>query len=257
MLVLAMGRKKYAVTLTGAEREGLHGPIAAGTAPARKPAHARVLLKADRSPGGPGRADERIAGAVGASRPADSRVRERYVEEGLEAAPDRRDTEAARPVAAAPPGGQGGGARDRPRGAVPDGGQGPGENGLGPHPGKRWCIPPEADAEFVYRMGDVSDVYERPYDPRYPLVRMDEVSGQLLRETREGLPVRPGGPERADYEYEPETRHTPRPGSRLGYPPGVGGDRAERAEPPAPGPQGARLRDAAGPGPCLAGEAQR
>jgi len=30
---------------------------------------------------------------------------------------------------------------------------------------ERWCIPPEASPEFVYRMEDVLDVYIRPYDP--------------------------------------------------------------------------------------------
>lgn len=51
-------------------------------------------------------------------------------------------------------------------------------------------------------MEDVLDVYTRPYDPRYPQVCMDEVSKQLLRETREPMPVQPGRPERRDYEYE-------------------------------------------------------
>jgi hypothetical protein len=33
-------------------------------------------------------------------------------------------------------------------------------------------------------MEDVLDVYTRPYDPRYPLICMDEISTQLLRHTR-------------------------------------------------------------------------
>ena len=51
-------------------------------------------------------------------------------------------------------------------------------------------------------MEDVLDVYTRPYDPRYPQVCMDEVSKQLLRDTRTPLPMEPGQPERRDYEYE-------------------------------------------------------
>jgi hypothetical protein len=51
-------------------------------------------------------------------------------------------------------------------------------------------------------MEDVLDVYTRPYDPRRPLVCMDEVSKQLLRDTRAPMPVRPGQPARVDYEYE-------------------------------------------------------
>lgn len=62
-------RKKYAVTLTEAERDELEGLIAAGTAPARKLTHARVLLKADQSSEGPGWVDERVAEAVEVSQP--------------------------------------------------------------------------------------------------------------------------------------------------------------------------------------------
>ena len=51
-------------------------------------------------------------------------------------------------------------------------------------------------------MEDVLEVYTRPYDPRYPQVCMDETSKQLLRDTRQALPVEPGQPERRDYEYE-------------------------------------------------------
>jgi hypothetical protein len=51
-------------------------------------------------------------------------------------------------------------------------------------------------------MEDVLGVYERPHDPRFPLVCMDEVSKQLLRDARGPLPMGPGMPERRDYEYE-------------------------------------------------------
>jgi len=51
-------------------------------------------------------------------------------------------------------------------------------------------------------MEDVLDVYTRPYDPCRPLVCMDEVAKQLLRETRAPLPAAPGRPARADFEYE-------------------------------------------------------
>lgn len=83
-------RKKYAVTLTEADRDDLTRLIAAGTAPARKLTHARILLKADQSPDGPGWVDERIAEAVETSQPTVSRLRKQYVEEGLEAALNRR-----------------------------------------------------------------------------------------------------------------------------------------------------------------------
>jgi transposase len=52
-------------------------------------------------------------------------------------------------------------------------------------------------------MEDVLAVYTRPYDPRYPQVCMDEVSKQLLRDTRRSLPMEPGRSQRReDYEYE-------------------------------------------------------
>lgn len=51
-------------------------------------------------------------------------------------------------------------------------------------------------------MEDVLEVYTRPYDPRRPLVCMDEIAKQLLRDTRAPLPPIPGHPARVDYEYE-------------------------------------------------------
>jgi transposase len=83
-------KKKYPVILAEAEREQLKSLIAAGTAPARKLTHARILLKADQSLEGPGRVDEAIAEAVETSQPTVARVRKRYFEEGLEAALNRR-----------------------------------------------------------------------------------------------------------------------------------------------------------------------
>jgi hypothetical protein len=53
-------------------------------------------------------------------------------------------------------------------------------------------------------MEDVLDVYTRPYDPRVPLVCMDETSKQLLRDKRRPIPIQSERPERVDYEYERE-----------------------------------------------------
>jgi transposase len=83
-------KKKYPVILSEAQREQLKSLIAAGTAPARKLTHARILLKADQSPEGPGWVDVAIAEAVEVSQPTVSRVRKQYFEEGLEAALNRR-----------------------------------------------------------------------------------------------------------------------------------------------------------------------
>jgi transposase len=83
-------KKKYPVILTETERDDLKRLIAAGTAPARKLTHARILLKADQSPEGPAWVDDAVAEAVEVSQPTVSRVRKQYVEEGLEAALNRR-----------------------------------------------------------------------------------------------------------------------------------------------------------------------
>lgn len=82
--------QKYIVTLTDTERRSLQQLIAAGTAPARKLTHARILLKADRGPAGPGWVDQAIAEAVEVSQSTVSRIRQQYVEQGLEAALNRR-----------------------------------------------------------------------------------------------------------------------------------------------------------------------
>jgi hypothetical protein len=67
---------------------------------------------------------------------------------------------------------------------------------------KQWVIPPKANAEFVWRMEDVLEVYTRPYDPKRPQVCLDEISKQLLVDTREPLTTMPGRAARSDYEYE-------------------------------------------------------
>jgi hypothetical protein len=78
--------KKYKVTLTPDERQHLQKLIAAGKASAKKLTHARILLKADAATGGPAWSDRRMATAVEVSTDTVARVRERFVEQGLEAA---------------------------------------------------------------------------------------------------------------------------------------------------------------------------
>lgn len=78
--------KRYIVTLTAEERQGLHDLIDAGKAAAKKLAHARILLKADAADGGPAWPDHRIADAIEVSTATIERVRQRFVEQGLDAA---------------------------------------------------------------------------------------------------------------------------------------------------------------------------
>ena len=82
--------KKYIVTLTAEERQDLLDLIAAGKAAARKLAHARILLKADAADGGPAWPDHRIAEALEVGVATIERVRQRFVERGLEAALARK-----------------------------------------------------------------------------------------------------------------------------------------------------------------------
>jgi DDE superfamily endonuclease len=50
-------------------------------------------------------------------------------------------------------------------------------------------------------MEDVLEVYHRPFDPKRPLLCIDEASKQLVGEVAQPLPPEPGQPERFDYEY--------------------------------------------------------
>ena len=78
--------KKYIVTLTADEHRALSNLISAGKASALKLAHARILLKADAAEGGPAWPDDRIAEALEVGDATVERVRQRFVEQGLEAA---------------------------------------------------------------------------------------------------------------------------------------------------------------------------
>ncbi len=64
-----------------------------------------------------------------------------------------------------------------------------------------WCIPPKHSAEFVFHMEDVLEVYGRAYDPKRPVVCVDETFRQLIGQTHEALLPRPGSVERYDYIY--------------------------------------------------------
>jgi transposase len=83
-------KKKYIVTLTQEERQTLHAMLSKGKAAARKLMHARILLKADASADGPAWSDDAIAKGVEVGRATVERVRKQFVEEGLQAALERR-----------------------------------------------------------------------------------------------------------------------------------------------------------------------
>lgn len=63
-------------------------------------------------------------------------------------------------------------------------------------------IPPEQNGSFVANMEMVLDVYKRAFDPRFPVVCMDESPKQLIGEKKIPIPASPGQPAKYDYEYE-------------------------------------------------------
>jgi transposase len=83
---VTMPAKRYKVTLEPDERGELEKLISRGKGAARRLAHARILLHADQGEGRPGKIDAEIAEAVGVSVATIERVRQRFVEEGLEVA---------------------------------------------------------------------------------------------------------------------------------------------------------------------------
>jgi hypothetical protein len=58
------------------------------------------------------------------------------------------------------------------------------------------------NAEFVWRMEAVLDLYAEPSDPKRPRVCFDEATKQLVAEVRPPRPIEPGQPARYDYEYQ-------------------------------------------------------
>jgi Homeodomain-like domain len=83
-------KPKHRVHLTEAQRDELQRRITAGHGAARELAHARIILKADEGPGGPGWRDEESAGALDVSTATIERVRRRFVADGLAAAVRRK-----------------------------------------------------------------------------------------------------------------------------------------------------------------------
>lgn len=82
--------KKYVVELTSEEQNELTELVSKGKAAARKITHARVLLQADESEVGPAWTDKQIAEAFGIHTNTIFGIRQRFVEQGLQAALERK-----------------------------------------------------------------------------------------------------------------------------------------------------------------------
>ena len=210
---------RYRIDLSQEERAGLQALLGGGSCAARRMKRAQILLAADA-----GACDEAIAANVAVGGSTVTRTKRAFVEDSLEAAlgeAPRRGAarklsgpEEALLVATAcakPPAGRARwtlnllademvaltGHEDLSRETVR---RRLAENALKPWQKKMWCIA-KLDAAYVARMEDVLDLYAEPPDPARPVVCFDEAPVQLIGETREPVPARPGRPARVDYEY--------------------------------------------------------
>jgi len=211
---------KHIVELPAEERAELEALVATGKASARKIRRANILLMAD----GRAHQDKEIVAALSVGSSTVYRTKRQWVEEGLEVALNeaprggglrKLDAKAEAFLVAtactSPPKGH---ARwtlalladrvvactevesvstETVRRRLKD-------NALKPWQKKMWCIS-KFDADFVAQMEHILDLYAEPYDPKRPVVCVDEAFKQLVEETRVPLPRKPGKPERYDYEY--------------------------------------------------------
>ena len=211
---------KWIVDLAEEEEQHLKTLIRGGKPGARKVKRAQILLGANG-----GLSDGAIVAAVGSSKSTVHRVRQQFVEEGMEAVLSERKRgggyrllnakEEALLVSIAcskPPEGR---ARwtlvllaeqlvtltDLESVSYETVRRRLKENELKPWQKKMWCIP-KFDANYVARMEHILDLYAQPPEPKRPVVNFDEAFKQLVEETRSPIPAGPGHIEKYDYEYK-------------------------------------------------------
>jgi hypothetical protein len=64
-----------------------------------------------------------------------------------------------------------------------------------------WCVA-ELNEDYIAKMEDVLETYERPYDPKEPVVCLDEKPVTLHADVRLASPAVPGREARRDNEYQ-------------------------------------------------------
>ena len=218
---------KHRIRLTVQEREQLMYILRKKRCASARQSHARILLKVDEDGPQGGLPDADTAAAVEVSIATVERVRRSFVEDGLTAAlerkaPDRQyvrrldGTAEARLIAVAcgePPAGCARWTLRLLAGRLVElevvesvchetVRQTLLANEIKPWLQRTWCIAPTGSADFVCHMEDVLEVYQRPEDPKRPVVCLDETTKQLVSETRAPWPAAPGRPVSYDYEYE-------------------------------------------------------
>ncbi len=67
--------------------------------------------------------------------------------------------------------------------------------------GKMWCVP-ELNERYIANMEDVLAIYEKPYNPKQPVVCLDEKPITLHADVRPATAAKPGREARRDSEYE-------------------------------------------------------
>lgn len=211
---------KYQVELTEEERKQLLEITTKGRQPARVVKRANILLMAD----GRQYVDNEIAQALSAGTSTVYRVKRDFVEEGLEAALTEDDrpggtrkldaNQEALLVSIAcskPPEGR---SRwtlqlladrlvtltEHEDLSIETIRRRLSEKQLKPWQKKMWCIP-KLDADFVAQMEHILDLYAEPPNAARPVVNFDEALKQLVADTREPKPMKPGQAARQDYEY--------------------------------------------------------
>lgn len=65
-----------------------------------------------------------------------------------------------------------------------------------------WCIPGDLDEQYLLRMEDILDLYNRPYNPKEPVLCLDEKPVMLHEDIRAPRPARPGHIRKTDSEYK-------------------------------------------------------
>lgn len=210
---------RYRVALTPEERDQLERFVSGGKGAVRKLKRAQILLAAD-----DGKTDETIASTVHVGTSTVYRIKQRFVEEGLE----RALNEAPRPgqprklsasdesllvavACSSPPVGRARWTLELLAGEMvrltahetlsrKTVERRLAEMNLKPWLQKMWCVP-KIDSEYVARMEDVLELYAEEPDPLRPVVCFDETPRQLIGEARVPVRAEPGKPARTDYEY--------------------------------------------------------
>ena len=186
---------------------------------------AQIWLRVDQGPQGPADTDRAAAALLAISHETVVRARQAWVQEGMAQAlrpkpldhprrPRRLDgvgeaelVKLAWRAGAGPPGaldpgfagcpvdGTASGRLDRQG----DGASDSTRNELQPWRPETWCLKSAPDADFVCALEEVLDTYQRPVDPRHPVVCVAELSQTLHAHVRSPHPPRAGQVARQDY----------------------------------------------------------